>query len=240
MPKKKQPEKAKEDKFAALFLSLSIILLAFFILLNSIAELEASRVDRALRSLQALSAGLGVFGQGVSVDVSSDRPPVDMSKPQVFEKAYEMMQKSLTKWGRDMNAIDAYEDERRLVITMQSTALFSSGSNALHPRTFAFLDDIGELVERLQTPITVQGHSDSTPSSGKFSNWELAAFRANEVARYLLEGVGVPDVLVEAESFGDTRPMTTNDTEEGRRKNRRVDLVFYKRDLARLQIVGGE
>ncbi|HUO66073.1 MAG TPA: OmpA family protein, partial [Gammaproteobacteria bacterium] len=73
--------------------------------------------------------------------------------------------------------------------------------------------------------ISVEGHTDNVPvQGGPFpSNWDLASARANAVARYLLEQGFEPSRL-QSVSYADTRPVASNDTEEGRAANRRVEL----------------
>ncbi len=236
MSKRKKKEKEpKADSFTALFLALTIILLAFFILLNSIAELDTQRCKRALRSFQAARAGMGIFGMGIGLDETSKSPGGPDSKLTILDNVHDLIQQSLTKWGEGKTWIDAYEDERRLVISLQDVAVFDAGSQTLHPRIFGFLDGVGQIAKRIQVPITIQGHSDATPSGGKASNWELSAARAGEVARYMTEGVHLPESLVEAEAFSSNRPIADNSTAEGQNRNRRVDMVFYKRDLNRLK-----
>jgi len=228
--RKKAEETPKEDSFTPLFLSLSIILLAFFIMLNSIATLEASKVRKAVRSFQTSRAGLGIFGPGVGL-FKTGNPEGEVLLPEPTAKGYDTIHQSLTKWGRDNQVTDAYEDERRLVFTLPEFALFDVGSNTLNPVMFKALDEIGTMIKQANIPVTVQGHTDAAGVTGGSSNWQLSAGRALEVARYLIEGVGVPPNLVEAEAFGEFRPVASNDAPEGRLKNRRVDLVFYKHKL---------
>jgi chemotaxis protein MotB len=233
--------KAEEEKAApnsdSLFLSLMIILLAFFIVLNSMATLESERFKRAIRSIQTAYAGLGIFGQGVSLDEDSREVGAEKPSIVVMNKMYDMINQSLIKWGKDSTWIETYEDERRLVISMKDVVTFDTGSSAMNPRVFHFLDDIGELIKQIGIPVTVQGHSDSSGTARTSAvNWVLSAERAGEIAQYLIDGTGVPKQIVELEAFGDTRPVADNASDAGRALNRRVDLVFYKRDLAKLTV----
>src|SRR5215510_4411841 len=78
--------------------------------------------------------------------------------------------------------------------------------------------------------IVVEGFTDNVPIGpqlkAKFpSNWELSTARATDVVRFL-SAKGVPSSMLAAEGFGDSRPVATNDTPQGRAKNRRVDIVI--------------
>ena len=109
------------------------------------------------------------------------------------------------------------------------------GSNVLFDAGAAVLLTSGEDVLRALVPILqknsgailIEGHTDSTPiQTARFSsNWDLAASRATEVLQFLAEN-GVEGKRLRAISYGDTKPMAPNDTEENRAKNRRVSLVI--------------
>ena len=233
MPKRKK--KKKEEKggnFTMLFLSLTIILLAFFIMLNSIAELQVDRIQKALKSISGLSAGVGVFGQGFGVDEESISAGTNPAARVIAKLIHDAVRQSMAKWGEGEDLIKTFEDERKLVISIQETGLFSAGTETIHPRIFSLLDGIGEIIKRVGIPMTVQGHTDASGTG----NWELSATRAIQVQRYLMEGVKVPMRLVEAEGFAEFQPVADNATREGKARNRRVDLVFYRRDLNRFEI----
>lgn len=93
-----------------------------------------------------------------------------------------------------------------------------------------------EVIKRIQTfsptQVEVEAHADSTPVGKKQrerfpTNWELSAFRATAVTRYLI-AQGLPPKLFKAISLADTRPVASNRTPEGRRKNRRIVIKLYK------------
>ncbi len=117
---------------------------------------------------------------------------------------------------------------------------YESGEVAIRPQSYGILDQI---VEYLKTGagdklIRVEGHADNVeigPSlkSRYPTNWELSKARATGVIRYLVEKGGFDSATLSAVGYGDTRPVATNSTEEGRRKNRRIEIVFSSPDPAR-------
>jgi chemotaxis protein MotB len=76
--------------------------------------------------------------------------------------------------------------------------------------------------------IIVEGHTDNIPIRGKKyeSNWELSAIRAENVVRYLVHKEGFPPELFAVAGYGEFRPVADNNTESGRKKNRRIELVI--------------
>jgi chemotaxis protein MotB len=122
--------------------------------------------------------------------------------------------------------IAAKRREHGLEITIPEVALFDSARAALHESARPVLAELAAtLREGGEARISVEGHTDNVPvQGGQFaSNWDLASARANAVARYLLEQGFEPSRL-QSVSYADTRPVASNDSEQGRAANRRVEL----------------
>lgn len=114
---------------------------------------------------------------------------------------------------------------------------YESGEAAIKSEGYRVLD---QLIEYLRTSadtrlIRVEGHTDNVeigPSlrSRYPNNWELAKARANGVVRYLVEKGGLDSARLSAVGYGDSKPAVTNASEEGRTKNRRVEILLYNPD----------
>jgi chemotaxis protein MotB len=127
---------------------------------------------------------------------------------------------------RFQGQIAATRREHGLEITIPEVALFDSARAALHESARPVLEELAAtLREGGEARISVEGHTDNIPvQGGQFaSNWDLASARANAVARYLLEQGFEPSRL-QSVSYADTRPVASNDSEQGRAANRRVEL----------------
>ncbi len=113
-------------------------------------------------------------------------------------------------------------------VLLSSDVLFESGSADLSPQGKRTVTEVGNALKPFKS-IRLQsvGHTDSVPiKGGRFkSNFELAYYRAQSVMDALIEA-GFPPERLSAASYGSTRPIASNDTEEGRRKNRRIELVI--------------
>jgi len=117
---------------------------------------------------------------------------------------------------------------------------YDSGDAAIKPENYQVLD---QLIEYLRTSgdmrmIRIEGHTDNVeigPSlkSRYPNNWELSKVRANGVLRYLVEKGGVEPERISAVGLGDTKPTAINTAEEGRTKNRRVEILFYTPEIDR-------
>ena len=87
--------------------------------------------------------------------------------------------------------------------------------------------------------IRIEGHTDNVPISGKLkerfpSNWELSTGRATNVVRFLIEKGEIDPVVLTAVGHADTKPVASNDEEEGKVQNRRIEIVLYPRDLSEI------
>ena len=91
--------------------------------------------------------------------------------------------------------------------------------------------DPGDLTDGGDETIRIEGHADTVRIGPKlkkkyFSNWELSTGRASSVVRYFLDRHGIEPTRMEAVGFSKYRPVASNDTEEGRQRNRRVEIVL--------------
>jgi chemotaxis protein MotB len=115
----------------------------------------------------------------------------------------------------------------KIEIQLSSKMLFDSGSARLSPDARKAFRDIAIIVRPLKNSIYVEGHTDNVPIKTLAfpSNWELSAARAASVVEYLFRQ-GVDPTRLAAIGYGEFRPVSSNDTEEGRSKNRRVTLLL--------------
>lgn len=121
-------------------------------------------------------------------------------------------------------------EERGLVISIQETLLFESGSADITPRAREILDKINTVLATAPNYIKVEGHTDNLPiNTGRFpSNWELSVLRATNVLHIMAAPGAISPDRLSAAGYGEYRPVASNDTVEGRARNRRVDLVILR------------
>jgi chemotaxis protein MotB len=113
------------------------------------------------------------------------------------------------------------------VISLKELGFFDSGQAALLPGAASKIERIAKVVSRPGLELRVEGHSDDQPihNSQFRSNWELSAARAMAVLLLLVNDAGYDPRKISASGYGQYRPVADNLTPEGRRMNRRVDLV---------------
>ena len=120
---------------------------------------------------------------------------------------------------------------RGLVVSLLEAAFFPSGEDTIDPKTYPTIEKIAGAVRSLPNPVRLEGHTDSVPiHNARFpSNWELSAARAVAILKLLSERFEIPQKRLAIAGYADTAPADTNETAEGRARNRRVDLVILNR-----------
>jgi chemotaxis protein MotB len=128
--------------------------------------------------------------------------------------------------------------EKGIVITFLDRVLFDSGRATIRREARPALDKIAEILKNrfAERKIDIEGHTDNEPIrySGWKSNWELSAARALSVLHYLVGKQAVEPERISATGFGEFAPIATNDTVEGRQKNRRVEIVILPELIKRV------
>ncbi|ABB32772.1 OmpA/MotB domain protein [Geobacter metallireducens RCH3] len=123
----------------------------------------------------------------------------------------------------------------KLTVNMVDAILFDSGKAEVKQGGMEVLAKVVDILKGVQDKmIRIEGHTDNVQIVGNLTkrfptNWELSAARAINVARYL-QGQGIDPTVLVAVANGEYRPVASNDTEEGRAKNRRIEIVLVPRD----------
>lgn len=117
---------------------------------------------------------------------------------------------------------------RGLTISFEQAALFPSGGDEIAPDARESLKKVAKAIRDIPNPARLEGHTDSIPihNSRFHSNWELSAARSIALLQLLTEQEAVPERRLSIAGYADTAPLSTNDSEAGRAKNRRVDIVI--------------
>lgn len=146
-------------------------------------------------------------------------------------KTYQDLTKKLEKEIQE-GQVQITEMKNRLTMTMVDKILFPSGSAQISKDGKKVLDKVVTILKEVKDKrIQIEGHTDNARIMGslkkKFpTNWELSTARATEVARYIQESGGIDPKLLSATGYSEYQPVAPNDTEEGKHKNRRIEIVL--------------
>ena len=249
--KKEHHEEHADETWLIPYADLLTLLLALFIVLFASAQLDQKKFDQ-------IAASFNVAFNGSPALLESPKPPQPESSqanpavPQIpavmtamngiNEKAYmqetaqlielkKMLDKYIVDNGLSGDLSTTLTDDG-LMIRIQDTALFPSGSAELRAESRRFGSQIAKLLSPLTQKVTVSGHTDTVPiNTREFpSNWELSSRRAVNFMKFLMaQETGLRPERFSATGYGEYRPMAGNDTAEGRASNRRVE-VFIQRN----------
>lgn len=125
---------------------------------------------------------------------------------------------------------------RGLVVTVLDRVLFDPGKAELKESSKGTLEKVANILQGKvrQHMVYVEGHTDNVPirRSGWRSNWELSTARATEVIHFFVDEINLDPHRLAATGYGEFHPVASNDTESGKLKNRRVEIVISPKKIA--------
>ena len=250
MARKKAPEKpANHERWLVSYGDFITLLFAVFVTLYAMSQVDKKRVEEVAASYrQAFGVTTGTPQGKMEVIPKTEPLPLPMIRPQSQNPPREKTDKrqtqvlagrtefraillTLEKYLIEQKAEDKVSvaiTRRGLVISLKEAGCFDSGSAAIKPDAAELLNHLAEVLLPYSNPISFEGHTDNVPiRSPNFpTNWELSSARAISLGRYFIDQQGVSPERISVTGYGEHRPVADNTTEEGRRQNRRVDLVL--------------
>jgi len=247
MRRKKHPEHANHERWLISYADFITLLFAFFVVMFATSQTDKSKAQQVSDSVKraieegahassVMAAILGGAADDKGKGNAAQRGPGGVVKP-----AETKAQGAIVELLPSMKILSAELkkeiSEGRIQITMQArgltisfaqAALFPSGEDTVSQDAYESLNKIAAAVSKVPNPVRLEGHTDSIPINGpKFrSNWELSAARGIAILEYLTTGGGVSRAKLSIAGYAETAPVDTNETEEGRARNRRVDLII--------------
>lgn len=201
------------------------LLLTFFVLLLSMAELDKIKFEQAVFSLR------GAFGV-VDTKVINDQES-NAIIPSVVSIPFDMLQQLYKKVIMDIEKleidrdIELVKDRGAMVLRITERILFAPGSSTLKKEAEPLLRKVAELISSLPFEVRIEGHTDNTPyAESEQANWDLSAFRALAVLKFFAENQLLSLDRLSAVGYGEQRPIVPNDTDENKSLNRRVEIVM--------------
>lgn len=123
----------------------------------------------------------------------------------------------------------------KLTVNMVDSVLFDSGKAEVKTEGLVVLQKVVDILKNIKDKVVrIEGHTDNVQIGGLLArryptNWELSAARAINVTRYLQQQ-GLDPMLLSAVAYGEFKPVAPNDTDEGRAKNRRIEIVLVAKE----------
>jgi chemotaxis protein MotB len=155
------------------------------------------------------------------------------AKPPPVEKPVEKIPDAAQRLAEPLRKLaslklDLKMEPRGLVISLPQTILFGSGDDAISPQARPMVEQIAAVLREIPNKVTLIGHADAVPIHNRRfkNNWELAGARSLRLLELLGQDGGVAESRLSVASDSSFDPKDTNDTPDGRAKNRRVEIVI--------------
>ena len=219
------------DRWLLTYADLITLLLAFFIVMYSMSQIDSKRFGKMTEALSGILKGQESILDNISEeDVMPGHGLLKLGNLRIIQK---VIDEKFSKLGK-LDEIQTEITERGLVVHIMESALFQEGSADLEPRAMSILDIMYEQLKALPNHIRVEGHTDDKDiNTTKYpSNWELSTSRATSVVRYFIDNFELRADRVSALGYGEFRPVRPNNSIENRAKNRRVDIVIMTMELS--------
>lgn len=235
MSRKKHEEHAKEnaERWLLTYADLITLLMIFFVVLYAFSKVEQSKFEALSTSLRFVFGGGGsLIGQYPGSGVIS----LPLESESGLDIALEDYEAHLAQTGLQEGSTAALED-RGLVITIQEKLAFAPGSAEITPRAKAQLLVLAKILNSVTNYVRVEGFTDNEAvKPGVFrTNWQLSSARAANIAEYLVDVGGVTPQRVSAIGYAQYRPIASNNTEAGRARNRRVEIILLAKKFDKVE-----
>jgi len=229
-------EHENHDRWLISFADFVTLLFAFFVVMYAISAVNESKY-------RVLASSLGdAFGKTPSTDAPVPQLPAMPLPPEVKQRTLKQQQAieeqahmtevasnlldvmaPLVKEGK----VRVTQSRRGVSIEINANVLFAAGQAELEPQSLAVLRAVAEHLRNEPFNLEITGHTDDVPirNSVFASNWELSAVRASSVVRLLADS-GIAPVRLFAIGREASQPIASNETAEGRARNRRVELMI--------------
>ena len=165
------------------------------------------------------------------VQNSLSKQQARVQERQQLKEVAEKLKQDIQNTERAGNTTVSYESDG-VHLNLDSSILFNSGSADLSDAVKQMLDKL--VPDRKQVssnPVIVAGYTDNVPVSKRSkyaSNWELSSARAVTVMRYFVSKGAISESNVSVQAYAENKPKASNDTDEGKAKNRRVEIIIQK------------
>ena len=237
MAKKKHEEHENHERWLVSYADFITLLFAFFVVMYSVSSVNEGKYRTVSDSIKAaLNPVNSIPSSRLPFSIGDTKPKMippetDSINDPVIRRMRELVTRIHPILKGDIADVKIVETGHgSIMISLPESILFGSGEARVRPEALPFLKAMAAILIEMDRHIRVLGHTDNVPiRTAQFpSNWELSAVRAVVVVRIFSELYDVPISHLSAIGFADSKPIATNDTPEGRTKNRRVEIIILE------------
>lgn len=236
--KRKREEHVNHERWLVSYADFITLLFAFFVVMFAVSQVDDKKMGRFTEAVQEATS-VGPFdtngNRPIAVLPKSDKP-ID-GDPQATNAVpvvpmgtiRQRLSRSLSV-ALDAGRLTLVDGRDGLIVRLRDAAFFESASATIREEVMPDLEAVARTLRDLNNDIRIEGHTDAVPirSSVFRSNWELSAARAAAVLGFFVESSGIGEQRMNIAGYGSQRPLSSNDSHEGRSQNRRVDIVVLE------------
>jgi chemotaxis protein MotB len=246
MARKRHPEHENHDRWLVSYADFITLLFAFFVVMFATSQTDKGKAQQVSDSVKKALEGekmstiiAAVLGGAIDNKGKGNammRGPGGAQKAPEEKKEQKLAEllpslKVLTeelKKEIEAGRIQVSMEARGLVVSFKQAALFPSGEDVISADAYPGIESVAAAIGKIPNPVRLEGHTDSRPiNTARFrSNWELSAARSIALLDLLTNRFGAPRDRMSVAGYADNAPVASNETDEGRALNRRVDIVI--------------
>lgn len=233
--KKEHHEEHVDETWLIPYADMLTLLLALFIVMFAMSQVDKEKLKRVSEQFSVIfTNGSGLLeNEGTNIIPAEDSGSTNEADNVIEDDKMNSIKNLLEQKIQS----DGYGDKVKIAlnkegleITIQDAVLFNSGDAAILNKISPLLLQISDMIKNLDNNIKIVGHTDNVPiSNEKFrSNWDLSAMRAINVMNFMVSTGGMNPEKLSIQAYGEYRPKFDNSTEDGRARNRRVEIFVVR------------
>ena len=212
------------------FGDLMSLLMCFFVLLLSFSEMDRKKykmVSGSMANAFGIQREKPVFESPKGQKMIAKEFDQAVLVTKIEESIKPIIEEINNKYEELKDAVEIEVGEDKVTIRMMGATTYDTGKAELHPAFRPLLKKIGEVLSQSKGEIIIAGHTDNVPLSGGLfgSNLGLSMARAGSAAEFMLRSTPIDPKKLSTMGFGEYRPLDSNGTAQGRRRNRRVEII---------------
>lgn len=246
MSRRKRVEEEEHDNSERWLLSYAdfiTLLMIFFVIMYAMGQMDTAKSAELTEALGIELGGSGhkiislLDGEGQLMESSEVNG--ELEKMTESEKQ-QVLKETIDEYVQDSTLAESVTtriENRGLVLSFNDSLFFDSGETIIRQGEIDKFVDIGKILNHSivkDSFIRVEGHTDNVPMNNGIykSNWDLSAIRASNVAQILINESGIDPARISVVGYGEYRPKADNNTDGGRKANRRVDVLILSSEFS--------
>lgn len=249
------PAHSNSERWLITYADLITLLMIFFVIMYAMSKVDVAKYESLSKALQLqfndgpsiIPKGTGIMGEAIpgeskageklQKEPESHQPESNRSNSEEREQKEQNLQnllKVVQQYISDehlQDQVSATDTPRGIAITLNDLLLFDLGKAELKQGAFPILEKLASLFPKLNSKVSIEGHTDDLPlATGSLyqDNWGLSQARSVSVIRYFVNTAKLESDTFISSAYADTKPVSPNDSELNRQKNRRVEIVVLR------------